>query len=173
MTKKRQPHRDARDSRRDHQTWTDREKDFEARPLRVGFGWAAKVTFGVIALVLCVVAVVWLFNLGTSDVKGRGNAVRQKNDATNRIQQQERFEDLAADFAAFPTKIQAAEHAVERAQASKDPTDDSLRETDLAGLTQQCIDIARDYNAMARKYTARDFRAEDLPAKLDTEECKA
>lgn len=159
--------RDMRDPRRDHDTWEDRADDFEARPFWTIFKWGALSTLIVVALV----AIVWALSVGGSDVQGRGNAVRQKNDATNRIQQSENFEETKQDFEAFPAKIKAAKRASDRANKSPDTTDDSIKATELDGIVQQCIDVAHDYNADARKYTAKDFRAADLPDHLDDNIC--
>ena len=167
MAKRKQPRRDARDPYRDSPTWEDRGAELEARPFWVSFKWIVGAT----AVILAVVALVWVFSVGSSDVRGRGGAVKIKNDATNRIQQSEYFEQTKADYDTYPNKLAVAQAALDRAAKTDDPTDDQLRETDLTGLQQQCLAVVADYNARARKYTAREFRASDLPNQLDSTTC--
>lgn len=125
-----------------------------------GASWRAGVWIGVVLLVVALVSVgVWGFKVATSDVKGQGDAVVQKNSANNRIAAQERFEDLYADIKATDAKIAPARKAVK-----VNPT--TVNQTNLTGLINYCLDVVGDYNAEARKYTSADFRAIDLPAEI-------
>jgi hypothetical protein len=127
-----------------------------------GFTWRAiiwgLVVFGVIAVVSIGV---WGFRVATSDVAGRGNAVIIKNNAVNRIAQQERFEQLYADIRASDQKITVASAAV-----IADPSDKTAQQN-LTGMQNYCLSVVGDYNALARKYSAEDFRSVDLPEQID------
>lgn len=158
-----------RDPNRNRDSWADREAEFEARPFWTSFKWALLATLGVVAII----AIVWVLSVAGSGVQGEGNKHRIKNDATNQIQQSEGFEEDYQDFKAFPAKIKVAKSAADAALKTTDTTDDTIRAADLTGITQACIDLAHDYNARARKYTAKDFRASDLPDHLDDTECEA
>lgn len=113
---------------------------------------------------------VWLFGVGTSDLKGKGDAVKQKNSANNRIAAQQTFEDLIAD-------IKASDRKLDQAAADKKayPTND-IYVVNYAGLVAHCLDTVGRYNADARKYTAAQFKASDLPTEVDitdpTTDCK-
>jgi len=132
-------------------------------PGTVARGAAWRIGVGVLALLaLCAVIGIgaWGFGVATSDVKGQGDAVRQKNDATNRIAAQERFEDLYQEIVQADRRITVMADAAER-----DPS--AVNQTNLTGAINYCLDVVGDYNAEARKYTAAEFRAADLPARID------
>lgn len=116
------------------------------------------IFLGVIALVG---ALVWGFRVVTSDIRGQGNAVIIKNDAVNRIAQQERFEQLFADVKAADLKIGTAAAAV-----ALSPLDKTAQQT-YTGTINFCIQVSADYDALARKYSAEDFRSVDLPDQID------
>ena len=103
----------------------------------------------------------WAFRVATSDVKGRGDAVVQKNRADNRIAAQQRFEERYADIKAADRRIDVAKAAL-----TADPKDPTLR-TNYTGAVQYCISQVGEYNADARKYTAEAFRSADLPSQID------
>lgn len=118
------------------------------------------IIFLVIATLIIVPLGAWGFKVATSDIKGQGDAIVNKNDAINRVNKQELFEDLYAEIKAADAKIAPAQTAVDA-----DPT--TVNTTNLTGLTNYCIDVVADYNAEARKFSAEDFRAIDLPAQVD------
>ena len=138
------------------------ESDDPSRVAR-GAGWRLGVGYlAILVAVLVVGALLWGVKVVTSDVRGQGNAVRQKNDANNRIGAQARFEDLYAD-------IQAADRRLDvLAQQAKANPRDNVARTNYAGAVNYCIDVVSDYNAEARKYLARDFRSFDLPSQIDS-----
>lgn len=113
----------------------------------------------ILAVVAVVSGLVWGFKVATSDVKGRGDAVVQKNSAENRVAAQERFEDLYQQVIAADRKIGPAKAAVKA-----NPT--QVNQTNLTGLQNFCVQTVADYNAEARKYSKRDFRAVDLPQEI-------
>jgi hypothetical protein len=116
------------------------------------------IWLGVVALIG---VLVWGFRVVTSDIKGQGNAVIIKNDAVNRIAQQEQFEQLYADIKAADLKIGTAAAAV-----ALNPLDKTAQQT-YTGTVNYCIQVSADYDALARKYSAEDFRAADLPEQID------
>lgn len=119
---------------------------------------------GVIVFCLIVGAGLWSFGVFTSDIKGRGDAIKEKNSATNRINKQERFEDMYADILASDQRLD-----VLAKQVALDPKS-QVAQTNFTGATTYCIQVVNDYNAEARKYTAEAFRAADLPAKIDQQD---
>jgi Tfp pilus assembly protein PilV len=110
----------------------------------------------------------WAFGVVTAPWKGQGGAFKQQQSATNRVQKQEMFEQIAADFDGYLVKIQIA------VQAAKDATgiDKELRQTELIGLRQTCVDAAQQFNAESRKYTSRVWKSAGLPANLDPTLCQ-
>lgn len=137
-------------------------------------GIFGNIVLWVLALVLLCGALgigLWAFGVFTSNVKGAGDAQRIKNSGVNRIQKQELFEQLDADYTGYLAKITVARQAVADARAAGDATTLGLRQTELEGIQQTCIDTAQQYNAESRKYTARDFKSAGLPATLDTTKC--
>jgi hypothetical protein len=127
-----------------------------------GAGLVIAIVLGVIAI-LILPAVIWFIGVATSDVAGKGNAIKKKNAAVNRISAQEAFEQSYADIKAADRKVAVAKEALDL-----DPTDPTLR-TNYTGVKQFCIGAVEDYNADARKYTREDFRAVDLPAQIETD----
>lgn len=146
-------------------SWEDRLDDFEAKPTRTTAKWAVRgwvIVVLVIALASVLAAALWGLRVATSDVKGQGDAEIAKNDARNRIRAQEGFEKL---FAA----IQAADRNLTTTAAAlrAKPNGDLKLETELLGQKHQCAGLVAEYDAKARSFTQEDFRAADLPPKID------
>jgi hypothetical protein len=112
----------------------------------------------VIAIALLIGAVVWGIRVITSPVTGAGDAYATKNSAANWTAAQARFEDEYADIVATDRKITAT---------AGDADDKSTRGDTYRGLRSYCLSAVGEYNADARKYLARDFRAADLPPQID------
>jgi len=110
----------------------------------------------------------WVFTVVTSDVKGAGGAIKQRNATVNRVQKQELFAQLAADFDGYVVKIEAQKTAV---ATTIDKVDKSLRQTELVGMRQVCIDTAQHFNAESQKYTSRVWKSAGLPLTLNPKEC--
>jgi hypothetical protein len=130
-----------------------------------GFRWSVVLAFFAVLLVVAV-GLMWTFGFGlfqreTAAFRGETGAIERRESAENRVAAQERFEDLYAEIVATDRKLAPAEEALEA-----DP-DSQVRRTEFTGLTNYCLDVVGDYNAEARKYTAADFRAADLPAEID------
>ena len=125
-----------------------------------------------IGVVLVLFVVLTLLGLGwryvISGPKGSVGAREQQQSAVNRVQKQEQFEQIAADYDGYLVKIKVAEKAV--AAATTD-VDKQLRQTELVGLRQTCVDAAQQFNAESRKYTSRVWKSAGLPATLDPEGC--
>lgn len=151
----------------------EEETGYEWRPWR----WASR-GLGILVIVLIVGALigaaVWGIGVATSDVAGRGEAVIQKNSATNRIQAQAQFEASFAHVKQFTQQYRDANAAVAAFTAAHpdvgngtafDPLAEQLvnLQRTATGIRQQCLNVVARYEADARTYTAEDFRAVDLP----------
>lgn len=154
--------------------WDDRVTEFEEKPTRTAVKWSVRgwvVVVVVCALALVLGAGVWALKVGTSDVKGRGDAEVIKNDARNRINAQENFEKLFADVKAADQRID-----VTAAALRLKPAGDAKLETELIGQQHYCLGLVSEYNAKARSFSQQDFRAADLPHEIDqaapTTDCK-
>lgn len=108
-----------------------------------------------------------LWGLGVigAPVKGAGDAFKQKESSSNRIVQQAKFEDLKAEYDSTLVKIEVASDAYDKNPKS------TIKQTELSGLINYCIETAGQYNAESRKYLASDFKAIDLPVELDRVAC--
>lgn len=151
--------------------WRDRADSFTERPVRTTIGGVLRGW--IILLVIVLLAgltgiVLWLFGVWSSDIKGQGDAVKIKNEASNRIRAQEGFETLYRD-------IQAADRFVvitsETLKSTTGPDSSRLR-VELNGQRQYCTQLVSQYNAKARKFTQQDFRAADLPPVIDDSDIK-
>jgi hypothetical protein len=111
----------------------------------------------VLAVVGLISVGAWGFRVLTSDVKGQGDSIIQKNSATNRIFAQQNFEERYQDILAADRRIDTVYLAWKA-----DKTDPTLT-TNLTGTINYCIDAVAEYNADARKFLLEDFKAEDLP----------
>jgi hypothetical protein len=123
--------------------------------VKQGIGIALATIVGIIAVIGISVGI-WYVRVATSDTAGAGNAVINKNNEINRVNAQERFESLYAEIVAADRKIDVA------AEATGDTA-----EANLTGIKNYCLGVVGDYNAEARKFSAADFRAVDLPAQID------
>lgn len=141
-------------------SWRKPANDREA--YRRGMSSTAKWGIGIVLVCVLISGVFWGASVLFSDAAGRGNAIRAKNDAVNRIGKQELFEELWADIKAYDRQIGEAQTSLDA-----DPSSTHWQ-TVRTGLVNQCIDASAQYDAEARKYTARDFRAVDLPPQIDT-----
>ncbi|MEI7818663.1 MAG: hypothetical protein WCI47_00940 [bacterium] len=137
--------------------------------------------FAIVAIII-VAAVIgsvsWGISVATSDVKGRGDAVVQKNSAVNRIEAQAQFEQNFADVKKFTLQLRDAHTAVADFNTAHpnvgngtayDPLAEqlgNLQRTET-GLRQQCLRVQTNYEAATRQYTSADFKAVDLPFRFD------
>jgi cytoskeletal protein RodZ len=125
-------------------------------------GWLVlRWTLAIIVIIVLIGWGLWALGVGTSDVKGRGDAIKNKNSGTNRVAAQERFESLYAEVTSSDQKIDVMAAAVKASPG------DTVAQTNLTGVQNYCIQAVADYNAEARKYSAKDFRPTDVPAQID------
>lgn len=131
---------------------------------RRGLGPAATagVVFGGVLIVAAFAIGLWAFRVATSEPKGRGDAVIEKNSAANWTAAQARFESLYAEIVATDRKVTLAHELL-----ATDPGNRTARDT-YVGTRNVCLSFVADYNAAARSYLAGDFRAADLPAQITT-----
>lgn len=135
--------------------WRDERRELN-RFGRFGLAW-----WLVIVLVIVVIgAVLWGVRVATSGVRGQGDAIIQKNSASNWTAAQARFEQNYQEVVTSDQKIQNAYDTLQT-----DPSDATLR-TNYDGLKSYCLSVVADYNADARSYLAEDFRAADLPSEI-------
>lgn len=140
----------------DDQDWRAARRDMN-RGGRFGLGW-----FIIIIVVVAVIGIVaWLFTVGFSEPKGRGDAVIEKNSADNWVSAQKEFNDLYQNILSTDRNIGTAKTAWD---ADKD---NAVLQTNYNGLVNSCNDLVGDYNSLARSYLAQDFRDADLPAQID------
>ncbi len=128
--------------------------------VRWGYRYSLKWLVALIVTFVAIGWALWAFGVFTSDVRGRGEAIKTKNSGTNRIAAQERFEDLAADVGVSAQRIDTL------AAAAK-ATPSYAAQTAATGAVTYCQSLVAQYNADARKYTARQFRSADLPESFD------
>jgi hypothetical protein len=133
-------------------------------PDRVGRALTGR---GILLIILAVVVIggisigIWAFKVQTSGVKGAGDVKRTNNSAPNRIKAQAEFESLYAGIVAADKKID-----IHAAALKANPKDFVLQTNYTAALTF-CTTLVADYDAAARKTTFADWRAEDLPSRID------
>jgi cytoskeletal protein RodZ len=136
--------------------WREARRDAN-RVGRFSVGWLL-----IVLLVLGVVGVgVWGFTAAVSDVKGRGDAVTQRNSGVNRVKQQALFNTYYQDIKATDRKLDAAADDL-----AQDPKDRVLK-TNYTGMINYCNDVVGQYNTLARSYLAEEFRDADLPYQID------
>jgi len=122
------------------------------------FGWLIIL---VVAVLVAVAA--WGFTVATSDIKGQGDGVIQNNSADNWIEAQAEFEQNFASIEADDIKITNA-----YAQLQAEP-DNTVFRTNYTGIVSHCLSLVADYNADARSYLTEDWRAADLPERIETQ----
>lgn len=120
----------------------------------------ALLVIGAIIAVILISFGLWAAGVVLSGVIGQGNAIKIKNGTENRIEAQQQFEQLHAD-------IFAADQRIDVMAAAAKATPGIVSSTNLNGAINQCITVRADYDAEARKYTAAQFRAADLPLSID------
>lgn len=121
---------------------------------------AIAAVIGGVVLLVALSWGVWAFGVWTSDIVGRGEATKTKNNSTNRIIAQERFEDMYAEIEASSLRIETLQAA-----AKDDPS--YTNKVSATGAVTYCQGLVGQYNADSRKYTSAEFKAIDLPASID------
>jgi hypothetical protein len=131
-------------------------------------GWGVLAVVGVIVLAIALTAFGLAWRYAWSGPSGAVGAREQQQNATNRVQQQAKFEQMAADYDGYLIQIQTAEVALKNSSAETR----EMRETELLGLRQICVTAAQDFNAESNKYLARVWKSAGLPATLDPTACQ-
>lgn len=147
------------------QEWREVRRDINRGGL-FGLSWLM-----IIILVVALIGIAtWGFKVVTSDAKGRGDAVVQKNSAENWVNAQREFNRTFQEIKSDDRKINDAKVALEA-----DPTNQVLK-TNYEGLKQHCNTLVGNYNTDARSYLKEEFRDADLPSEIDlsdpTTDCK-
>lgn len=120
----------------------------------VGYIAAAVAVAGVIS------AIVWAVKFGTSGVKGGGDVIQQNNSGTNRIAQQQHFQQLYGDIQGYQAQLPGARQDV------KDGTDPNAK-TNFRGLYNICVSAVTQYNTDSNMILSKDWKSTDLPKQLD------
>lgn len=121
---------------------------------------------------------VWAFTVATSNTKGAGDAVIQKNTALNRTQAQALFNTNFQSIKSLDQKLTDAQKTLDDfnkthpSVGNGTPFDPQAEQQanyqrTVTGLQQQCHNAVADYNAATRTYTLEDFRDTDLPKSID------
>jgi ABC-type Zn2+ transport system substrate-binding protein/surface adhesin len=129
-----------------------------------------KIGFWSIVAVLIIAAISvggWALDVALSGPAGQGAAYKQKESAVNRIQKQEMFVQLNEDFTGYLSKITIAKSALKNTPADLK----GIKQTELEGVQQMCVDTAQQYNAESGKYTSRDWKSTGLPYRLNPNDC--
>jgi Tfp pilus assembly protein PilV len=126
------------------------------------------IFLGILALVIMLTlgGLAWRYVI--AGPKGAVGAKEAQQTALNRVQQQAKFEQIAADYDGYLVQIQNAQAALESSSA----TTHDQRETELIGLRQICVTAAQDFNAESRKYLARVWKSAGLPERLNPLACQ-
>ena len=144
-----------------------------------GLKWSTLFVIAVLVIGAVISAGAFALNVATSDVRGRGDAVVQKNSGLNRTQAQAQFRATIESIRSLDMRLGDAKVQLDDFNKSHpsvgngtpyDPTAEqqaNLMRT-LTGLQQQCRIAVADYNAMSSTYTLRDFRDADLPFKIES-----
>jgi len=161
--------------RRSTKDWAE---EAESRPVATSL----KIWFGVIALVVITVVVLWGTGVLTSWFKGKGDAYQQKNSASNWLNAQRGFHDLSNKFDTFRSQIAGAKEDLKAVQeqyptSNGTPYDPGAQQvanarTVLTGLQQQCQNVTAQYNTDSQSYLTQDFKDAGLPEKLDPAACR-
>lgn len=160
------------------------EDRFEQHPIRETTKGVVKGGFIILIVILVVggiSALIWGFNVATSDLKGRGDAQMKINSGTNRIEEYTKFFTLDKDIR---TTAQNAADAKAQLDAFNKTTPVSASEsfnitetrnnlqTTYTGNHQQCVANVNAYNAASQaSYTESKFKDSSLPWNYSTSVC--
>lgn len=129
----------------------------------IGTGAIYVIVIGVVLMIIG--GVFWGINVATSNAKGAGDVVIKNNSAANRIEKQEKFEQMIATVET--NKALVAQHTK---NVANNPDDKTASQT-LLGVQSACVASVEKYNAETRKITSIDWKAVDLPESLTIAGC--
>ena len=144
-----------------------------------GLKWSTIIVVAVLIIGAVISAGAFALNVATSDVRGRGDAVIQKNSGLNRTQAQAQFRATIESIRSLDMRLSDAKVQLDDFNKSHpsvgngtpyDPTAEqraNLLRT-VTGLQQQCRIAVADYDASTSTYTLRDFRDADLPKRIES-----
>ncbi len=155
-----------RDSDESRSAWRDANRETGR-----GFVFSARWIIAIILFIGAITIGIWFFNVATSDIRGAGDAEQTKNSSTNRIAQQEAFQELYNEILSADKRVDLAKQNLDSGNG-----DPRTLQTEYSGAQQYCLDVTSDYNAKANSFRAEDFRDTELPARIDatnpTTDCK-
>jgi hypothetical protein len=125
----------------------------------IGAGWLIVIV--VLVLGGLISAGIWALGVATSGVKGQGDAVKINNSAENWTAKQAFFEEKFEAVKAADKKI-----GLYTKSLAANPTDRTAQ-TNLDGITSQCINYTAEYNAESRKFLSQDWKSSDLPYQIN------
>lgn len=131
-----------------------------------GLGEGTLWLIGIIVLGLIVGGVVFAINVATSNARGAGGVVLENNSTKNRIEKQEKFEDLYAKVEFNKGLVKQYSETV-----AKDASNNTAK-INLDGAKSACNASVQAYNAESRKITSADWKAYDLPHTLTNAGCE-
>ena len=144
-------------------------KDVVKESARWGL-WAWIVSLVALAVIGGIIWLIFGLNTATSDIRGRGGAIQNKNSAVNRVAAQQQFETDWQDILAADRRIDVLYQVLQG-----DPKD-PVAQTNYSGAVLICQQNVADYNALAQQYLSKDFRPANLPETIDntdpTTDCK-
>lgn len=144
-----------------------------------GLKWSTVIIVVVLVFSTVIGAGTWALRVATSDAKGRGDAIVQKNSAVNRTQAQAQFHTNFESIRSLDQRLSDAQKMLDAFNAAHptvgngtafDPMAEqqaNLQRT-VTGLQQQCRSAVADYNASTETFTLQDFRDSDLPFKVES-----
>lgn len=139
---------------------TDRDFDELDYATRAGFWYVAKWVGACILAIVAVVVVLWGTGVLWAGPKGAGDAHKTNQSGTNRIAKQEMFEQLYAD-------IQNADKTVGLMHDALAGDPSYVNKTNYTGARAACNQLVANYDAEARKYSAKDWRDNKLPSAIN------
>ncbi|QFG12927.1 hypothetical protein PBI_MIMI_205 [Arthrobacter phage Mimi] len=131
-----------------------------------GLGEGTLWVIGIGLLLAIIGGVFFTLNVLLAPAKGAGGVVIKNNSAENRIEKQEKFEDLHAKVVFNEDLVAQYKKTVET-----DPTNNTAK-INLEGAKSACKASVRNFNAESRKVTSADWKAIDLPQELTTTRCE-
>lgn len=127
--------------------------------------WSTK---RIIWTAIAVVVGIFLFSWGAyaisvamSAPKGVGDAIKQKNSASNWTSAQKEFEKRYEEVKLLDKMIKVHNDAL-----AADPKNPVLK-TNVTGVISGCMSAVADYNADSRSYLMEEFKSVDLPYQID------
>lgn len=137
--------------------WKEAQRDVNRAGL-FGLGWFVTL----LVVIMVAGAAIWGITVAVSEIKGKGDALTQKNSAQNWVEAQAEFNQRYQDILATDRKIGPAKVAMDA-----DPTNTVLQ-TNYTGLVNYCLSEVGKYNSTAREYLNKDFRDADLPSEISS-----